>query len=65
MIFDRVAFLGSPTPWDYDLLRFEPAIGIRLARSAQLKIVGQLTFRDGPSSDTEDYLLAAQLSLGF
>ena len=63
MIFDRVDFLSVPTAWDYDILRFEPAIDVRLARAAQPKIVGQLTFRAGPSDDTADYLLASQLSL--
>ena len=65
MIFDRVDFMGDPTPWDHDVWRIEPAVGIRLARGATLKVVAQATFRAGPIGDTEDYLLAAQLSLGF
>ena len=63
MIFDRVDFMGDPTPWDHDVWRIEPAVGIRLARGATLKVVAQATFRAGPIGDTEDYLLATQLSL--
>ena len=50
--------------FDHDVWRIEPAVGVRLARGAVLKVVAQATFRAGPTGDTEDYLLASQLSLG-